>query len=417
MVAQLCQSQFRLYLVGMYCNLNVCRIISAILLLIIFHFDLFASTRKDVLLKRREQINKEITTTENLLKKIDLSRGELINSVSLINRRIALRRELIENLNDEVSLLQLHIDSLTVRLKQTQQLVDKTKQEYAMIAYRTYFYFKPQTLLTLLFSASDLGEMYRRYVYLRQYHAHRRAVLDRLRTQIADLYDNSQKLARSRAEKLQLLAERERELTTLNNDLAQAKESLKSLQKRAKELQAYLENLKNSARKVEEAIRSLVESEVQKAKSAVQSTYSRQVALVSAQFEQNKGRLPFPVARGVIISEFGEQSHPLYKGIKIVNNGIDVSCDCDIPVYAVFGGVVSKVFFIKGSNYAVIVRHGNFYTVYQNLANVVVSNGQEIKVNTVLGNSSCMPGENVARLHFEIWRDLQKLNPAEWLAR
>jgi len=387
------------------------------LFFLFFTLSAIASTRKEELLRRRERISAEIASTESLLKKLDLNKSEVIGSLALINKKIALRRDLIDNLNAEVAELDVAVDSLTRLINRNQDFIDRTKKEYATVIYRTYFYFKPNSLLMLLFSSPSLGVMYRRYIYLRQYSEHRRNLIVSLRREVAELYENSQRLASTRAEKVRLISLRRSEIETLNRDLSAAQVTLKQVQKRSRELLNSLDNLKAAARKVEDEIRKIVESEIQKAKASTSQTYSRQVAALSAKFEQNKGKLPFPVANGVIVSEFGEQPHPVYKGIKINNNGIDISTDCNVPVFPVFGGVVSKVFFIKGSNYAVIIRHGNFYTVYQNLASVNVSAGVDVKPTTVLGNTACMNEDNVSRLHFEIWQDLQKLDPRVWLAR
>jgi len=391
------------------------------IVLVLFLFQLTwllgATSRKDDLLRRRERISIEIATTESLLKKLDVSRSEVINSLSLINRKIALRRELIENLNAEVTYLDASIDSISLLLERNQQFIERTKKEYANVVYRSYFYIRPNSMLLLLFSSPSLGVMYRRYVYLRQYHEHRRLLISTIRREVNSLFENTQRLAQTRAEKVRLINLRHSEVLSLNKDLATARVSLKEVQKRSRELQKSLENLRSSARKIEEEIRKLVESEVQKAKTSTAASYSRQVAALSARFEQNKGRLPFPVQKGVVISGFGEQSHPLYRGIKIFNNGVDISTECDAAVYSVFNGMVSKVFFIKGSNYAVILRHGNFYTVYQNLSRVEVAVGMEVESGKTLGYTSCVDGETVARLHFEIWQDLQKLDPLLWLAR
>lgn len=388
-----------------------------LLALAVFVFDnCFAGSRKDDLLRRRERIAKEIATSESLLNKLRENRKEVVNSLALINRKIALRRELVASMTEELALLDHTIDSLSRRLESNRSVIDQIKSEYAQVIYRSYFYLRTNTLLMLLFSSSSLGEMYRRYAYLRQYNQHRRLLILKLRNEINNLYQNSVRLSESRAAKLKLLTLRQNELYSLNKDLEQAQSSLQDVQRRTKELQKSLENLRSAAKAVEAEIKKLVEQEVRRASAEkATSAYNRKVALVSSQFEQNRGRLPFPVERGVIISQFGEQPHPVYKSIKVNNNGIDISTDCNTPVYAVFRGTVSKVFFIKGSNYAVILRHGNFYTVYQNLLKVAVVSGSEIKENTVLGYTSCTDGENVSRFHFELWQGLNKLDPSDWL--
>ncbi|MGC8824867.1 MAG: murein hydrolase activator EnvC family protein [Bacteroidales bacterium] len=399
------------------CQFSAIKCYFFVLLLSVCVFDCsYAGSRKDDLIRRRERISKEIATSENLLKKLTENKKEVENKMALINRKIDLRRELLANMNDEISLLDKTIDSLTRLLITNRQIIGQIKSEYALVIYRSYFYLRANTLLMLLFSSESVGQMYRRYLYLKQYSMHRRALIEKLRSEINSLYLNSIRLTESRNAKIQLLRLRQTELEKLNKDMEIAQNSLRDVQRQTKELQKSLERLRSAAKAIETEIKKLVVEEVKRINAEkVVSAYSRKVALISSQFEQNKGHLPFPVERGAIVSQFGEQPHPVYRSIKINNNGIDISTECGVPVYAVFAGVVSKVFFIKGSNYAIILRHGNFYTVYQNLTDVTVVTGAEVKENSILGYSFCSEGETVSRFHFEIWHQLNKLDPTEWL--
>ncbi|MCX7986511.1 MAG: peptidoglycan DD-metalloendopeptidase family protein [Bacteroidales bacterium] len=385
-------------------------------LLIINYSNLFSAS-KDDLFKKRDKILKDITLTETLLKKANEGKNEVLNSLSLINKKIQLRRELIENLNLELSNLEHAVDSLSMLIESNSHSIDNIKKEYAQIIYRSYFYFKPANILVLLLSAPNVSVGYRRIIYLKQYHNHRKNLINNLRTEIERLYSISLIINRKRNEKLRILELKSKEVEILNDDLIRAQKSLKEFQKRSKELQASLEQLKSNAKKIENEIRNLIETEVKNAKKTGSNVNLRKISQLSARFEQNKGKLPFPVEKGIIVSDFGEQPHPMYRGIKINNNGIDISTDCNVPVMSVFDGVVSKIFFIKGSNYAIILKHGDYYTVYQNLSSVSVNVGAEVKINTVLGYLSCPENEQVSRLHFELWQDLQKLDPSVWLSR
>ena len=139
--------------------------------------------------------------------------------------------------------------------------------------------------------------------------------------------------------------------------------------------------------------------------------------LISDNFQGNKGKLPWPTERGVVTSRFGKHQHAVLKQVTVQNDGIDISTVQGAEARALFGGVVSKVVAILGANYTVIIRHGNFLTVYQNLVNVRVKTGDRVTVKQVLGTVFTEEESNSTMLHIEIWKELNKQNPEDWLSR
>lgn len=146
-------------------------------------------------------------------------------------------------------------------------------------------------------------------------------------------------------------------------------------------------------------------------------TLTPEEQLISDNFAENKGKLPWPLERGVITSPFGEQPHPVLPGIKISNNGIDISTTEGAEARAIFEGVVSRVVTIPGAYYAVIIRHGEYLSVYSNLKEVRVRNGQRVSTRQVVGVIATESREAKTNLHLEIWKGNEKLDPAQWIAR
>jgi murein DD-endopeptidase MepM/ murein hydrolase activator NlpD len=138
--------------------------------------------------------------------------------------------------------------------------------------------------------------------------------------------------------------------------------------------------------------------------------------LISDNFQGNKGKLPWPTERGVVTSRFGKHQHAVLKQVTVQNDGIDISTVQGAEARALFDGVVSKVVAILGANYTVIIRHGNFLTVYQNLINVRVKPGEEVSVKQILGTIFTEEDTNSTLLHIEIWKELNKQNPEDWLS-
>jgi murein DD-endopeptidase MepM/ murein hydrolase activator NlpD len=141
-----------------------------------------------------------------------------------------------------------------------------------------------------------------------------------------------------------------------------------------------------------------------------------ETAALSGKFEANRGKLPWPVDKGAITETFGTHAHPVLKGITTYNNGIDIATSKNAPVKAIYEGEVMGVVSIPGSGDAILIKHGEYLTVYSNLGRVTVEKGQKVKTGTVIGNA----GENdegVTEAHLEIWKGKTKLNPALWIAR
>jgi len=140
--------------------------------------------------------------------------------------------------------------------------------------------------------------------------------------------------------------------------------------------------------------------------------------LVSGQFEQNKHRLPWPVERGVITDRFGIHEHAVLKNIQVQNNGIDISTAKGAIARSVFAGEVSRVFMVSGGNVAVIIRHGKYLTVYSNLVNVLVKSGDKVSLKQTIGTiGTDADDDSKTVLKFQIWRESEKMNPEDWIAR
>ena len=142
-----------------------------------------------------------------------------------------------------------------------------------------------------------------------------------------------------------------------------------------------------------------------------------EMKIVSDDFTQNKGRLPWPVERGVITERFGMHKHPVLKKVMVDNPGINMSTEKSQPIRAVFKGTVKNIFQVPGANIAIIIQHGEYFTVYQGLVDVQVKKGQEVELKQQLGKAFADPNETSSQLHFEIYKGTQRMNPELWLAK
>ena len=184
-----------------------------------------------------------------------------------------------------------------------------------------------------------------------------------------------------------------------------------------KELKNKIAENQKIARKLEKEIAAIIKASASKGRSRnMYDQLTPEEKLISDNFQGNKGKLPWPTERGVVTGRFGKHQHAVLKQVTVQNDGIDISTVQGAEARALFDGVVSKVVAILGANYTVIIRHGNFLTVYQNLINVRVKPGDEIRVKQILGTIFTEEDTNSTLLHIEIWKELNKQNPEDWLS-
>jgi murein DD-endopeptidase MepM/ murein hydrolase activator NlpD len=214
-----------------------------------------------------------------------------------------------------------------------------------------------------------------------------------------------------------LISERRRELISLDMDKKQNISIVHSLQNKEVELKNEINKRERIQAEIEKEIHKIIEEEAAKAREAKKSNkLSTEEKIISSDFEKNVGRLPWPSEQGILIGKYGEQNHPVLKGIKIRSNGIDINTVEGANVRSVFDGEVTKVIAILGANYTVIIKHGIFRTVYQNLIDVRVKAGDKVKTKTIIG-TVFTDRDNISRFHFEVWRDKITQNPELWLSK
>lgn len=386
-----------------------------ILFLLFVTINIFSQTKAELENLRVEKL-REIENVGKTLERIKNDKNSAVNSITLLNKKIILRNEIIQGLNMEIDLIEQRVLLLSDDINKKYSELERLKTEYSKIIHSLYYRFRSYNSFMFIIASESFNMAYRRFYYLKQYTAHRKKIVNSINEQIELIEGSISEYKTEKENKIVLLSQRERENELLNSDKNEFDRQVKDFSGKEAQLRKELKVLQNAAKKIEKEIEKIIKEEAKAALKKSQAVRDLDVKL-SKNFADNKGKLPWPVASGNIVSYFGEHPHPVYKGIIIKNNGIDISTGCKSVVKSVFSGEVSKIFAIKGANYAIILRHGNYLTVYQNITDVSVKMGQKINVNDALGKTFCSEGENSATVHFELWRDLNKLNPVEWLRR
>lgn len=382
------------------------------------NFSLLAQQLNE-LKEKKKQIEKDIDNITGLITKTEKESTTSLTNIKLTKKRIDLKNSLlkqIDNETDEVkSKIQIRkntIDSLVTR-------INFIKEEYKrIIIYSQHSSFK-NNLLLQIFSAKDFNQAYKRLKFYQQVLSYKQQIVEQYKKNIKQiknetvlLNDNVNQLTRKQIEK-------EKEVNELKKDEINYKRKIEVLSQKKKQLLSDLEDQKRVTTKLNEEIRKLIAEEARKELENQKKSKGNSVSILSLSnnFKDNIGKFNLPVQNGIITGVYGESFHPILKEVKIKNNGIDITISSNCQVNSIFKGEVRKIIRIPGSNLAILVRHGNYLSVYSNLSVVNVAVGQEINSYQKLGEINLQKGEETAILHFELWNENKTEDPLKWFQK
>jgi septal ring factor EnvC (AmiA/AmiB activator) len=375
---------------------------------------LSAQTKAELEEKRNTTLN-EITYVDNMLKSTAKEKEESMNAIKIIGNKLNLRESVIRGMRDEINLLTERIDLNTLAINMMEKDQADLKNDYARAIINSYKSQKENPELVYILSAKDFNQGYKRLKYLQQVAKFRRReteIIMELKEQIQSTKD---RLQADLSKLSDLKSRQEQQKNLLQSEQQKKQQMVKSLSKKEKQLQKELEEKKRIADKIEKEIARLMEAERKK---PVKSDSTPEQRLISENFAENKGRLPWPVEKGIITSQFGIQKHPVLKYVTEDNIGIEITSMGKTPVRTIFKGEVARVFSIKGGNAAVIIRHGKYMTVYQNLVDLKVKPGDKVDTKQEIGSVFCEPDNgNKAILKFMIFEEKEKLDPEQWISK
>ncbi len=382
-------------------------------------FDATAQSRQQ-LEEQRKKTLQEIEETSAFLKETQQSQKESLNKLNLLNAQVTQYNKLINGITSEISYTERQINETSLQVRRMTNEVEKLKTEYAQLVYHAYKNRNKYNKLVYILSAKDFNEAYRRMKYFQQYSEYRKTQIAEITEAQKRLNETVDKLIVQKAEKESLLTEQRKETKRLELVKTEQNKEIDKLKTQERKLRKQLTEQQRTAQRLQKEIEKLIAAETKKLKGTSQNLYDKltpEERLVSNNFRDNKGRLPWPTEKGIITGYFGINPHPLYKDIKLNNNGVDITTVGGSSVRAVFEGEVTKVWGILGENVIVVLRHGNYMTVYQNLVDVSVKQGDKVKFKEEIGRVYTEKGAKTAVLHFEIWEELNKLNPEQWMIK
>ena len=405
-------------------------------LLCTFSAIVFAQSKEE-LQNKKEQLQNEIKLTNELLNEAKKEKNSSINTLSTLKRKITYRNEMITTLGIEIGLYSKQIQQLEQEvfvteesIKQKQVELQSLKEEYAKLVYHAYHNRGAYDRLAFIFSAHSFHQAYKRIKYFQQYSQFRQQQVKLIEEKEAELERELLSLKQSKAmllveknKKTKALVNTESEKQQLDSEKDEQQSLVNELAKKEKHLKTELKTKEQQSKTLDAQIRKIIEEEIRKAKEVAASTGTPSFSMTPEQkdlaekFTNNKGTLPWPVERGVIIERFGKQKHPVLAGIETYNNGIKITTEKGSSVRAIFDGTVSRILNIPGAGKAIIVSHGDYFSVYNNLSDVFVTVGQSLKTKQEIGLVFTNSSNNETITELQIWNGNKKLNPSQWLYR
>lgn len=371
---------------------------------------------------KRKSLLREIDKTSTQLDKTKATKAANLNRYLALQSQIKKRRQVIHTLQDEIEHAEAGIQRAQEVTAALSEDIEQLRKDYAQLLRRAHRMRQNQSSLLFLFSANGLNDAFQRWQYLRQYERHRRRQATLIEETRIALQSRTAQLEHRIEEKQRLLGTQQQQRELLDEEMEDKDRTIQVLKKDESKLAAQLEKHQKSHQKLNDAIEFVIRDEVTKKKQAARNpetlkNFSAKSAAdeeredaISA-FSKKKGKLPWPVSGGSVIRKYGQQPHPTLKNVQITNNGIDIRAGSRAAVSVVFEGKVVGVQFIPGYKNTVVVQHERYYTVYSNLQEVSVKKGEELSAGQDIGSLSSETPE----LHFEVWREKKRLNPAAWI--
>jgi septal ring factor EnvC (AmiA/AmiB activator) len=365
--------------------------------------------------KRRKKAEEEISYINKLLKTNESKRKTGLEQLGLTQQKISQRRQMIADIDLQIHLVEQELQSKNQHITSLQNHLQVLKQSYENLIYQAYKLRGQHTWLMFVMSSDNFGMAYRRWQYFRRFSEHINELAQNIQETTGKIHSEITQLSSKRQELAGLLSEKRTEVGRLQQEEQESQRVIRNLTGQEQKLRSQMEQQRKEIEKINAQIERLITEEAKKKQKDGSPLPVDRV--LSASFENNRGNLPWPVRQGVVTSRFGRHPHPVYKGVELPpNNGIHISTEANSAAISVFKGKVTSIVNIPGMNNCVMVRHGEYFTVYCKLGSLFVHPGDEVKVGQPLG-TIVTDNENNTVLHFQLWKGTTKQNPELWLAK
>jgi len=399
--------------------------IGLLFLILALHLSSFGQSEKQQELEqRRRELQREIQQITSLLFEGKKEQKSVLSVVEDLNFKIQVRKNLIRITNQQANQLtreinnnQTHISKLRLRLK-------ALKDDYAKMIVKSYKSRADQNKLMFLLSSTNFQQAYKRLQYIKQYAEYQKLQAERIKLETAEIQVLNIKLLKQKKDKTALVEANRIAKATLDKERAQQQSLIKDIKSNLYQFSAQLKGKQRESERIDKEIRKLIQAAIaasnkKAGKSSKLKVFSLtpEQKLLAANFTSNKGKLPWPVANGVVKLRYGNNPSPIDPSLTIKSNGVRIATNKSGQVRAVFEGVVQGIMTPKNGNNTILIRHGNYITVYKNLSKFYVKKGDKVSTKQAIGEVITNKASGESILSFGIFKDSSTQDPSKWIYR
>jgi len=405
-----------------------------------FASQLWCQITQEQLEERKAKIQAEIREKEALLKSMKTKEKSVINQLLIQKEKIGLKEKLIRTTESQTKILSNDIYVNQLKINQLNRDLEKLREDYAEMIRKSYKSRSEQSKLMFLLSSENFFQAYKRLQYMKQYASFRKMQAEEIKSKSQELEVHNKVIGEQKSEKEKLIEENEKERKELEKEKQEQEKIANQIKKDKGKIAAEIKKKQQETRRIDAQIQKLIRdaiaaankktaaakakanpktttaADTKKTETSAKIVLTPEGQLVANNFRANKGRLPWPVEKGAVSLPYGDQPHPVYKTLTVHNSGVEISTENGANARAVFNGEVANVIVLSPVNKAVMIQHGDYFTVYQNLSSVSVSKGDKVSTKQSLGKIRTNGETGKTVLKFMILQNTTYNNPASWLS-
>lgn len=390
-------------------------------------FTLFFSLRasaqtseQKALEEKRTRLQQEIKQINRLLLTGGEQRSSVLQQVEILDQKIKVRQQLIRVTNQQANLLSRQITTNLRHLGQLREDLNILKDDYAELIQKSYQHQSQSNRLMFLLSAENFFQAFKRFQYMQQYAKHRKKQGQTISRKTDELVRLNQQLTQQRKAKERLVAQNTRAKNQLAEEIAAQQNVLQRIRQNETQYRAAIAQKEKETRKLDQQIERLIKEAIAAANRKADATkfiLTPETQLIADNFSANKGRLIWPVQKGVKSQGYGLYRDKIYPGIQHRNHGVTIASEKGSQARAIFEGEVIAVLSVPGGSNGVQIKHGNYISTYYNLSKLYVKKGDKVAVKAILGDVYTNRFDGTTQLKFYLYQNSTRLNPEEWIYR
>ncbi|MFD2822465.1 murein hydrolase activator EnvC family protein [Lacinutrix iliipiscaria] len=380
------------------------------------------SKKQQELEDRRQELRREIQQINNLQKESQSKQKSQLTLIEDLNYKVSVRRNLIKVTNQQANLLTREINDNQDKISELREELSTLKDNYAKMIVTSYKSKSEQSRVMFLLSSTNFKQAYKRIKYINQYAEYQKEQGESIKAKTIELQEINQALLKQKEDKQKLIDENKIAQAELEKELKQHEILMLAISKDVSKYASQIKERQAEANRIDREIERIIKeaiaaSKVGKTTTSKSTGYAMtpEDKVLANSFETSKGKLPWPVEKGVVKLKYGRQPSPIVKTIMIQSNGVRIATEKNGKVRAVFNGEVYRIIASKNGNPSVLIRHGNYFTAYSNLGKIYVKKGDKVTTKQEIGEVFTNPSNGQTILSFSVFKDSKTQNPASWI--